>query len=939
MPQRYVANGIMMLCVVFQTALIPTAAIALEENKDSFARFQGDPIDSIAVDFKDFNEHESIDKWKITAKSMIRLHEGARYSYELLKESRQALKASRLFSDIEVAIDKKNGSLNVNFSLTPYRIIKDITIKGNSPVLENDIYNAMTINVGDEFIRDKLPDQEKLIRQKYLAEGFIDPAVIVTAVKSKANGNYIIRVTINPGDYYSYGDMRLHGNHGVSGIIIRYILFSSTLRFVEKEFNDNITALKKYYWRHGYPEAEIAGRLQRNAGYGTVDMDITTNEGPKYKINFQGNKKVWDYTLRKELTLSEMGNKGDAGLRKSEHKITKLYKKKGFRNVKVRLDFMKREENDNHKTATFIIEEGPRILVDSIRFSGNASFKEKILKKMMSTSTGILIKKIYDPDVLNNDILVIKSFYKKHGYLGADINPYVKFNSDRTRVTIQIDIFEGVQTRISTIEFKGNSVIGDSQLRKSIGLAEGQPFQESAAENAESQISSLISKKGYPDVAVKGNTTFSADRSRAGIVFKITEGVFGRIGVINFSGNIRTRSSYLRKQLMTKPGDPASAAQILQEYKNISDIDIFRAVSITTYGIEEKTDQADVFFHVLEKKAIHLHIGGGYKSDKGLFANAGIADKNFLGRYKSIWMQGELRATGYNGSGGITEPRLFGSNASATLSYTVDRTQEFNQTFGTFYHGPSLIFKYVWFGTLVAGLDISFHERKMFGSLSLRDLRDVDKINQLQLRRVALVTPLISYDGRDSFIRPRKGFMVSGSAQFSKNLTSPHETIFGEEYTDDFINYQLNLKFYITPFSRLTFAAQCAVGYIQAYAPVKKIMPDQQLYLGGISNVRGFKENMLEYDYFKNPIGGRASLIGSIEARIDLGLNLELLGFFDAGRVNDTFYDFYKLRCSAGTGLRYITPVGPIGFIYGMKIKKRKGEDLGELNVSIGYTF
>lgn len=80
-------------------------------------------------------------------------------------------------------------------------------------------------------------------------------------------------------------------------------------------------------------------------------------------------------------------------------------------------------------------------------------------------------------------------------------------------------------------------------------------------------------------------------------------------------------------------------------------------------------------------------------------------------------------------------------------------------------------------------------------------------------------------------------------------------------------------------------------------------------------------------------------LAASIEARIDLGFNFELSGFFDAGRIDNTFHDWYRLRMSAGAGLRYVTPVGPIGLLYGFKINRLKGEDLGVLHVSIGYTF
>ena len=96
---------------------------------------------------------------------------------------------------------------------------------------------------------------------------------------------------------------------------------------------------------------------------------------------------------------------------------------------------------------------------------------------------------------------------------------------------------------------------------------------------------------------------------------------------------------------------------------------------------------------------------------------------------------------------------------------------------------------------------------------------------------------------------------------------------------------------------------------------------------------------MLRYVWFKNPVGGRAMLAASIEARIDLGFNFELSGFFDAGRIDNSFEKFFRMRMSAGLGLRYMTPVGPIGLLYGFKINKLKSEDMGMLHVSIGYTF
>jgi len=139
--------------------------------------------------------------------------------------------------------------------------------------------------------------------------------------------------------------------------------------------------------------------------------------------------------------------------------------------------------------------------------------------------------------------------------------------------------------------------------------------------------------------------------------------------------------------------------------------------------------------------------------------------------------------------------------------------------------------------------------------------------------------------------------------------------------------------------TRLTFAAQGKIGYIQAYTSLKKLFPDSLWFLGGMSSVRGFDENMLRYNYFHYSEGGRAMLLLNFETRVDLGRNFELAAFLDAGRLEDTFYDIWRLRASAGLGLRYVTPIGPIGIMYGFKLDRRKGEDIGMLHFSVGYSF
>ncbi len=942
-PRPKAAQDRTPVCIItlFLTGALFATGAAGTAKDDPYPRFQGARIGVITVQFHDFNEHEDLSNWTDMARKVVHLREGDVFSTTLLNDSKKALALLNKFSDIRTAVRLDKGSLAVDFDLTPCRFIRNIDIRGNAVILESEITGIMSIHAGTVFKPEQLPEQEKLVREKFIAEGYINPGITARGERSKRDGKYTVYITIQPGAYFSYGNITIDGNQALSDIEIKYRLFSETFRFIESEFKNNITAIKKQYWKRGYPEADIRYTLNRDSANRLVDIVITIHEGPKYKIKFSGNKRFWDITLKKSLVLSERGNANDAGARKSAQNITSLYKTKGYPGARVKLDIRQTRDGEKERKAlTFVIDEGPRVDVARLQITGNASFSEKTILDMMGTrASGRIIKRRFDADVLNNDMLIIRSFYIKKGFMDAGVTSNVRLSRDRTQASIQIVILEGTATRVSSIVFMGNHVLTDTQIRKKIALAPGSLYQESDVAAAENQISSLISEKGYPYVTVKGSAAITDDRSKAAIVFQITEGKQVRLGTVNFSGNIRTRTSYLRKQLSLNPGDPVSIPRFLEEYKNISDIDIFQGVNLATLGIEEKRERADLFIDVIEKKPYLFSIGGGYNSEKGLYANTALEDRNFLGRYKSVWIRGEAAQTGYSGAAGFTEPRLIGARASATVSFSIDKIKEFNQTFGTLVYGPSCSIKSAWLDSLTAGLAVSYQERKMLGYFSIEDITDPDKTSRFNLRRIILFSAALSYDRRDSFIRPRKGFQTSLTIDASVDLTRTKKQFFSHDYSDNFIKYQYGLKFYVTPWSRLTFAAHAMLGYIQPYTSVKGVISDQLFYLGGIGDVRGFKENKLKYDVFNKPVGGRASAAASIEARIDLGYNFELSGFFDAGRIDNSFHDFFRVRMSAGAGLRYVTPLGPIGLLYGFKINKLKGEDLGVLHLSIGYTF
>jgi len=140
----------------------------------------------------------------------------------------------------------------------------------------------------------------------------------------------------------------------------------------------------------------------------------------------------------------------------------------------------------------------------------------------------------------------------------------------------------------------------------------------------------------------------------------------------------------------------------------------------------------------------------------------------------------------------------------------------------------------------------------------------------------------------------------------------------------------------------LTFAVRGRAGHIVSFGVESRIPDDQLFFLGGLSDVRGYDENRLRVDAAGNAVGGRTVLLGSLEARFDVGHHIELAPFMDTGSIQDALQEEGSddFRSAVGISLRYITPFLPIGFQYGHKLDRTKSEeDACRLYFTIGYTF
>ena len=88
---------------------------------------------------------------------------------------------------------------------------------------------------------------------------------------------------------------------------------------------------------------------------------------------------------------------------------------------------------------------------------------------------------------------------------------------------------------------------------------------------------------------------------------------------------------------------------------------------------------------------------------------------------------------------------------------------------------------------------------------------------------------------------------------------------------------------------------------------------------------------------FKISWGG----LGGTELRYNLTHAFQLAAFLDVGNVYSEVPDITlgELRRSAGVGVRYRTPVGPVRLDWGYVLDRRSGEHRSKLHLTIGHAF
>ena len=344
-----------------------------------------------------------------------------------------------------------------------------------------------------------------------------------------------------------------------------------------------------------------------------------------------------------------------------------------------------------------------------------------------------------------------------------------------------------------------------------------------------------------------------------------------------------------------------------------------------------KPDLLDVEIEVKEKPTGAISGGTGYSNHSGLLIFGEVKENNLFGRGQMLAFRLRRSDLDTTGSLNFMEPRLFDSNFALTsglfMANDEFETYERDRTGGNLGFGRYLA-EY-WMANVI----YSFEENDIH---SVKDTANSYVKTQKGASATSGVTGTLTRDTRDSRVKATDG----GLTTVTNRLTGG---VFGGD--NRFFTFGASHKHYYPFFKRrVILMAHGRITWAGGYGG-KKLPVFERAYLGGARSVRGFSfRGVGPRDSNKDPLGGEASLLFNLELQVPFVAGARAVVFFDAGQVYNRAgsfrsYDPFELRASVGTGLRILSPVGPLSLDWGFKLQKRTDEKLSEFHFGIGRAF
>ena len=838
----------------------------------------------------------------------IPLHPGDILGLDNVRAAIQALYDTGRYSSVEVeATPSEGGGTNITFSVRPHFFFSTFRLEP-ADLLERPLSGYFRLPLGERFTQSAIDRLVEDTKELLRAQGYFEAGIIPEANFDEDTRLVSVVLRAIPGSRAKIGSIRLQGGEQTfpNKDLLEALNLKAGENFSAAKLDDGVLKVRSQFTNLGFLNTRVNVDRAYDSSTKSVDLNVTVQPGQFTLVETRGYD-IPKKRLRELVPIFEEGVVDQDLIEEGRVNIERYMQQEGYFEATTNSEFIE-APLDNAIQINYTVVPGASHHIQTVTIQGNLHFTtEEIRARIKVRRSQLFARGVFSADILAEDVRTIQTMYRNAGFQETDVRGTSEEIDHSVDIVIQIQ--EGKQLPVEIMTFSGNSAISEQDLRREARLNEGDIYTPIAIDQARAALTGIYYARGFADVRVEPIVERIPENSGMKVTFQITEGESYQIGNILVSGNTLTKEKIVHRYSRLYPDTPYNPEAILEGQQRLYATGLFNRVEIVPLGQIQRGIR-NLLIQVEDAKPIQITYGIGYQEFERARGTFDISHNNLFGLNRSISarVRGSRRERLFQST--FREPRLFNHDLDGFASTFVEHTER------PFFSANRVDF------SLQVLKRFSPQENLLLTStyqtVNLGDIRVNPRASRLppeqgvcQVCQIARIGASFIQDGRNDALNPSTGTFSTTTFQVASRALGSELN-----FTSFFNQWSL-----YSPAPLGVLATSFRMGWNYPFGGTHLLPPTERYFAGGSTTLRGFALDEAR------PQGGNIMTLGNFEYRVPLRMfPLTGLGgalFYDTGNVFAKIADIHpgSFTHTAGFGLRYQTPVGPVRIDVGVNLK------------------
>ncbi|MBT3584775.1 MAG: BamA/TamA family outer membrane protein [Halobacteriovoraceae bacterium] len=908
---------------------------------------------------------------------------GTQTTLKSLKDKLRLFTLDSSIGRLSYRVFRVQTGIEIEIDYLQRQIISDVKFESNQKIDFEGIRKFLPFKDGQYYNRHDKGKVTELINKFLLDRGLGRNKISI--FEYPEDKNISLKIVVNVGKVVKVTKIQIYSsNSSLTNTELRGISKFKNKAWQSLQFKVFVDQLAKNLFNQGYFFSKVNFSTEvANLETGDLELIVNVVFGEKFHFYFRGLKRFDRQELLEIVHQKYKNNLGTVSNDDIAKGINDAYEELGMYGSKVSIEARvgKNKREVTYKNYFVNIEEGQKIPLNEIPYSGNIFFNLQQLEELYYEKASTLAARSYlDKKYLAEFSKILKQEYLKRGFVFSKVpQPQVIIAPDFKSAKAVFLIKERQQTILKSINFQNISSELVEKIKPQLINKIGKPLNVVKIQDDLNKVLRLVREEGFyfariTNLSDKNIIQYSSNYNSADINLVFKPGKKALFDNLYVLGNAKTKGFVVEREVRIKKRGTITPKKLEDSRDRLSELGLFSRIKIIPKIKSETADNylIDIFVRVKEKRFGLLELAPGYRTDLGAKLSVSVAWNNLWRRNHSASVKAQ------------TNYRFQLSNLDARRKGEGNKFLE--GLFRTSYRYPYFLLQDLEFGMTAEfrrkrffGFDADIYEfspklsyevsdRLSFGlKYQFETIRQFDATEEKDEGRFEIggITPSVAYDRRNNPINPSKGFFLGVSWEFA------NPTFFAQDDKVAKFNFYRLIsrnKFYYPIKNHTVLALSLSFGQEKNFSRELAIADDGSIIqntdggnrtigfipsikvfrLDGVDVVRGFADseiNRLEsgVDISSVRIQNTAYFANiKFEPRYYIDDTKVISLFLDAGRVYVDKFQPTSLRSAFGTSLKFLTPVGTLNFDYGIKTHREKlntggQESFGRFHLSIGY--